>query len=393
MLQPIIFLNSHPIQYFVPLYQQLAKDPDFSLMVLYCSDETINGATDQQFGVKVHWDIPLLQEYNFKFLRNYSFKPSIFKGFWGLMNWGIINYLRKAPKSYLIVHGWASFSHILAIVFGKMFGHTICLRAETPLNQEILKNVFIRALKNCWLRFLFLFIDKFLFIGKQNKLFYQSLGVSVSNLIFIPYAVDNKRFQTVAAQNNKASAREYLKLATDKKIILFSGKYIDKKRPLDLLQAFNGLQENCFLVMVGEGELKPQMQQYILENNLTDSVLLTGFINQSRIPFYYAAADFFVMCSGLGETWGLSINEAMNFKLPIIVSEICGSSFDLVEENLNGFVFETGNIIDLKKKLIKLSSLSDEKIKSMGEASLAKVDQFSYDSIILSLRQMIKPNI
>ncbi len=388
-MQRIIFFNSHPIQYFVPLYQELAKEPGIALEVMYCSDETLKGATDKQFGVKVQWDIPLLEGYNYIFLRNHSFRPSIFKGFWGLMNWGIIDYLRKAPKSVLVVHGWASFSHIMTIFCGKLFGHTVCLRAETPLNQELLKRPAVQTIKNVWLRFLFLFVDKYLYIGKQNKLFYESLGVKEPVLFFTPYCVDNKRFQQVQENTSKTHARNQLNLPTEKRIFLFSGKYIDKKRPMDLLEAFSKTDlQQCFLVMVGDGELREVMEAFIIEKGLSGNVLLTGFINQSVIPFYYAAADLFVMCSGLGETWGLSVNEAMNFKLPIIVSDTCGCSYDLVDANINGAIFETGNLQQLQEQLAHMSTISEERLQAMGQASLAKVNRYSYNAVIQTLKQV-----
>ena len=86
-------------------------------------------------GEKVKWDIPLLEGYNYQFIKNNSWSPSIHKGFLGLQNWAVIRMLHKQPKSIIIIHGWAYLTNILAIVFGKIFGHTICLRAETPWNQ------------------------------------------------------------------------------------------------------------------------------------------------------------------------------------------------------------------------------------------------------------------
>jgi glycosyltransferase involved in cell wall biosynthesis len=252
-MSSIVFLNSHPIQYFVPLYQELAKEPTIELTVLYCSDETLHGATDKQFGVPIKWDIPLLEGYRHHFLKNYSFKPSLFKGFFGLLNWGVVSFLRKQPKSIVVVHGWAYATHIITIIAAKLLGHTVCLRAETPLNQELQKNKVITFLKHCYLRCLFLFVDCFLYIGTQNKLFYRHLGIAEKKLFFTPYCVDNHRFRFIHESVTKVAAREKLGLPTDKKIILFSGKYIEKKRPMDLLQAFKQLTiSNAYLVFVGD---------------------------------------------------------------------------------------------------------------------------------------------
>lgn len=385
----VVFLNSHPIQYFAPLYQQMAKDPEIGLEVIYCSDETLRGAMDKQFGVQVIWDIPLLQGYKHRFLKNRSFRPSIFKGFWGLMNTGIIRYLFRKKKSVVIVHGWAYFTHVLTLIIAKLAGHRVCLRAETPLNQELKKSRLVTTLKHIYLRFLFLFVDRFLYIGTQNKLFYRHLGVKERRLFFTPYSVDNARFGAIAASVTRQQAREMTGLPPGKKIFLFSGKYISKKRPLDLLKAFQALQqEEAFLVMVGDGELRPAMEQFIKDNSLDNRVVLTGFINQSQIPYYYAAADFFVMCSGLGETWGLSVNEAMNFGLPVILSGTCGAAWDLVAQNENGYVYPEGNSTALSACMRQMAELDEDGYEKMAEKSRQIISQYDYDTIIEQIKKL-----
>ena len=67
-MKKLIFLNSHPIQYFAPLYQQITQGTNIPLEVWYCSDESIKGKLDKGFGTAVKWDIPLLQGYAYQFL-------------------------------------------------------------------------------------------------------------------------------------------------------------------------------------------------------------------------------------------------------------------------------------------------------------------------------------
>lgn len=388
MPKKIFFINSHPIQYFAPLYQEIAKNKNFELTVLYGTVATTKGTIDKQFGVKVKWDIPLLEGYYYKVFKNYSFNKKFSSGFWQLINPGLILYLLQQPKSVVIIHGWGYCTHILAIIFSKIKGHTVCIRAETPLNQELRKNKLITFLKHLWLRFLFLFIDNFLYIGSENKKFYQHLGIKEHQLIFTPYAVDNSRFQQFSNQLSKNDAKQYLQLPVQDKIILYSGKYIYKKRPIDLLQAFNNIaaNNNVHLVMVGDGELKPQMQAFITNNNLQTKVTLTGFINQSLIPYYYKAADVFVMCSGVGETWGLSTNEAMNFGIPVIISSTCGAAHNLIQGN--GWIFDEGNIAALTNCLQEFINKPNKELEEMGQKSLHLVNAYSYNAIIDGLAKI-----
>lgn len=384
-----IFLLSHPIQYFSPLFQLMTKDDEIDLLVLYCSDENVKGHIDKGFGIEVKWDIPLLEGYNYKFLKNNSWKPSIFNGFFGLINFEIFRLLKKERGNFLVIHGWNYLTHVLAIIYGKIFGLKICIRGDNPYNQEILKNKKILFIKKIILgKILFGFIDYFLYVGVQNKNFYKFYNVLDYKLIFTPHSVDNDRFRAEYEKykNKKPELRIELGFPVDKKIILFSGKYIPIKRPMDLLQAYHSLDDNNLaLVFLGEGELRNEMEEYNSRYNLKD-VYLIGFKNQSEVSKYFAAADIFVLPSG-GETWGLVVNEAMNFGLPIIVSDMVGCADDLVKENVNGFIFITNNVKDLSNKIKNLINDNDL-INNFGSKSIEIVSTYSYKNIVRKIKEI-----
>lgn len=386
----IIFINTHPIQYFAPLYAYCNRE-GLRVDAWYCSDESIRGKKDVQFGRAVKWDIPLLEGYTYRFFKNYSWKPSIHSGFFGLINTGMIKALFKEPKSVIIVHGWGYLTLLLTVILGKLAGHTICLRSETPYKQEKLHSSSKQLLRKFFLtQFMFRFINKFLFVGKQNAEFYRYYGVKNKDLVFVPYAVDNDRFALdyQKLRSEKGDLKESLHIPTQNFVILYSGKYIPKKRPLDLLKAFHLIKKSeASLVMIGEGQLRTEMEQYINDNNL-NNVILTGFINQSSISSYYAIGDVFAMCSQEGETWGLSINEAMNFELPIVVSDMVGCTDDLVIENETGFTYKCGNIQELSNILSQLSA-NTELRKRLGKNSKEKIDQYSYKVIKNNLQTLL----
>lgn len=387
----IIFINTHPIQYFAPLYSYCNKE-GLKVDAWYCSDESIRGKKDVQFGQAVKWDIPLLDGYVYRFFKNYSWKPSIHTGFFGLINIGMIKALFKEPKSVVIVHGWGYLTLLLVIIFGKLAGHTIGLRSETPYKQEKLHSSLKLLYRKFFLtQFMFRFVDKFLFVGKQNADFYRHYGVENKNLIFVPYAVDNERFYADYLRLNpeKESLREKLGIPVSNFVILYSGKYISKKRPLDLLEAFHCMNKTeATLIMIGEGELRGEMEKYIRDNNVSN-VILTGFINQSFISAYYAIGDVFVMCSQEGETWGLSINEAMNFEMPVVVSDLVGCTDDLVVIGETGSLYKCGNVKELCYILTQLS-VDTELRKRLGKNSKEKINQYSYKVIKNNLQTLLQ---
>ncbi len=183
----------------------------------------------------------------------------------------------------------------------------------------------------------------------------------------------------------KADVFQQLDLPLTKKIILFTAKYIPKKRPMDLLRAVRLLnRKDIMLVMVGEGILRKEMEEYVRKEKM-DNVRFVGFVNQSLISLYYVSADLFVMCSGMGETWGLSVNEAMNFALPVVITETCGCSNDLIDEGENGFIVEEANTTQLAAAIEKgiASGFKD----NAGIKSLARIHQYSITEITGNLKK------
>jgi glycosyltransferase involved in cell wall biosynthesis len=341
----------------------------------YCSDFSVKGGMDVEFGQKITWDIPLLEGYEYQFFKNYSSRKI---GFFRFVNFGMIAKLFSAPKSVIVVHGYHYFTHFVILMLGKFLGHTICLRNDIPLNHEVLKIGWKQQLKKICLKYvLFPRINYFLYVGTQNKLYYESYTISKKRLVSSPYAIDNDRFRSFVF--DKEAERKALGIGLKDKVIIFSAKYITKKRPLDLLKAFHQLnQENIWLIFVGDGALRASMELY-LKDNQVKNVILTGFVNQQEIPKYYAMADLFVMCSAQGEHWGLSANEAMNFDLPMVLSDLTGCASDLVVSGSNGYVFETGNILGLASCIE--SVLIDNTLSGTTTSKMI-IDQFSYQSVL-----------
>jgi len=374
------------------MYAQMARCENLDVTVLYCSDQGVKKRTDRQFRADVAWDIPVLEGYRSVFLKNFAPRPSVY-GFWGLQNWGVVAYLLKAPQSVLVVNGWNYPVCLAAILAGRVFGHTVCLRGESPLTRELKKSKRSIRLRRFLLgNMLFRLVHYFLYIGSRNKGFYEFYGVPGPKLIFTPYSVDNERFIRLLPKDEaaKKALRRSLNLPESGLIVLYSGKYMPKKRPLDLLEAFARLDRpGCCLVMVGDGELRPQMEAFIESRRLA-GVRLTGFVNQQDIPRYYAAADIFVMCSDADETWGLSVNEAMNLGLPVIVSDETGCAADLVRQGENGFVFPAGDV-DALAACLGMLVRNDGLRASAGDASRRIIDEYSYQKIIDQLKTIPCP--
>lgn len=384
-MRKIIILTSHPIQYQAPFFKEINLNKDIELKVFFEQKNNLNnsGFFDKQFNRKIKWDIPLLEGYNFYYIKNlFDFCKKI----------------KKEKPDAILIFGWDSFYKRFIILFSNLFKTKIFVRSENPLNQEQRKNGLKQWIKKIILKVLFRRISAFLYIGEQNRKFYKSYGIPEEKLFFIPYSVDNKRLQN--SYNNlklrKQVFRNELNIKEEDVVVLFVGKFIYKKRPLHLLRAYKKVLDlhkdgnKIHLIFVGEGELRGEMEDYIDKNNLSD-VYLVGFKNQTELPEYYTMSDIFVLPSGIGETWGLVTNEAMNFELPIIISNMPGSGYDLVKEGENGYMFKLGDIDDLSSKISELVE-NKEKRENFGKKSFEIINNYNYEKDVKGILKALNIN-
>ncbi|MBI5305974.1 glycosyltransferase family 4 protein [Candidatus Wolfebacteria bacterium] len=399
----LAIITSHVIQYQTPLFKKLAKHQEIDLSVYFCWKFGSEKTYDFQFGKIIEWDIPLLAGYKYKFLKNFSLNPS--SDFWGQINFGIIIELIKNRPDAVLVYGWNSFVNWLVFITAFLSGSSVLLHGENPLNQELLKSKWKLAIKKIIFgKLLFPRVNAFLYIGEENKKFYQYYGVPEEKLFFTPYAVDNTRFIN-EAKNLKShpphpptggggsNLKNSIGIDSNSIVILFVGKLIEKKRSMDLLKAYHKcITHNSkfiiHLLFVGDGALRSELEKYIKENNLKN-IHFAGFKNQTELPQYYAMADIFVLPSGEGETWGLVVNEAMCFGLPVIVSDVVGCGKDLVKNEENGYIFPLGNIQKLSEYLTDLIKNS-KKRESFGKKSFEIIQNYSHEKDIEGILKILK---
>jgi glycosyltransferase involved in cell wall biosynthesis len=195
----------------------------------------------------------------------------------------------------------------------------------------------------------------------------------------VPYTSDNAELQREAKKlvHLRKSIRASFGVQAESPVILFVGKFQAKKQPARLLDAFLQVRRlhPCTLMLVGAGELESELRQMVAARSIPD-VIFAGFLNRSEIGRAYVAADLFVLPSAVNETWGMVVNEAMNYGLPVIVSDKVGCAPDLVANGNNGFVFDHRSAQELADSLAIL--VSDPGMRHrFGRRSLEIITQWS----------------
>jgi glycosyltransferase involved in cell wall biosynthesis len=375
----VAFIISHPIQYRVPLYQKLRQDSRIDFTVYFCSDIGLKEKYSVDFRRRFKWDILDLRGLNYTILRNYLSYPthgqvSV------LINPGIIRRLLVDKYDAVFIPGYSVISYILAFL-GAAFSHTPVVFGGEPRFPPARPFMLKRIFKDVFLKFLFSKVDAFGYIGKRAKDFYAYYGVPQQKLFLTPYCVDNDFLSKEAAAYapRKEELKKGLGLSSDCPVILYLSKINENKRPFDLLDAFCNLRMPASLVFVGDGPLFHSLEKRVVKRGIKN-VFFFGFQNNSQISKYYAVSDIFVLPSA-GESWGVVINEAMCFGLPVITTDKVMAAYDLVRDGENGYILPVGDTKALSSALEELIDNPDKR-KRMGEASLEIIKKWNYDGFV-----------
>src|SRR5205807_4123460 len=108
-------------------------------------------------------------------------------------------------------------------------------------------------------------VDACLYVGKNNYDYYRKVGVSDSSLFYCPHSIDVERFSEPndELEERARNWRSELKIPPTAKVLLFAGKFEDKKRPLELMRAVAKSGDgNLVLIMIGNGALENEVQNF-----------------------------------------------------------------------------------------------------------------------------------
>ena len=350
----LALVASHPVQYQAPWYRALSSFVD--LRVFFAHRATPADQARAGFGVEFEWDSPVVGGYEHEWLENVARAPRVDR-FLGCDTPGIGAILERRDFDAVLVNGWHLRCYWQAIRAARRAGLPVMVRGDSQLPTP--RGVLRRTVKRLLYPRLLRSFDMCLAVGRRNADYYRYYGVPESRIVRSPHCVDNDFFRRGAAEARRESLplRASLGVPDGAVVVLFAGKLIEKKRPLDLLRALDLVgrdRGDVYGVVVGDGPLKGQLDDH-RARHLTHC-FLSGFLNQQDMARAYAAADLLVLPSSGGETWGLVVNEAMAAGTPAIVSDEVGCAPDLVIEGKTGCSYPCGDVAALAGRIGQLAA-------------------------------------
>lgn len=319
---------SHPIQYFSPLYDLIHARGVVDLTVVYGNDAGIRPTWDPGFAGSHQWDLDLVGGHPHQFLTRgaVSSRSDRLRGYVRL---------RQAMRSWdvAVINGYSTALTTTAIGACWMGSVPYLLRSDTSIRA---KHPIVSP-RHWWPRVVSRRSAGGLAVGLRNAAIHRELGAPAT--FSAPFAVDAERFRTAASRVRAARSgfRRALALPEDVPVIAFAGKFLDTKRPSDVLAVAARIDGSAHVLMIGDGPLSSALRSAATDLPVT----FTGFLNQQAMPEALACADVLVLPSA-HEPWGLIVNEAMACGCVPVVSDQVGCGPDLVAGI--GEIFPVGDL-------------------------------------------------
>lgn len=281
----------------------------------------------------------------------------------------VLDWLRKSFDD-IVICGYSSPTAILAMVYLRMRKIPFCMEVDGGLVRRE------NGLKYAVKRNLVGMAHQWLSTGNYTTDYLVHYGAARERVVCYPFSSLYERdiLPYVVPKGEKTALRRTLDIP-EKHMVLAIGQFIYRKGFDVLLHAASFLPPDTGIYIVG-GEATEEYVQLRQRLEL-GNVHFLGFQKKERLAQFYQAADVFVLPTR-EDIWGLVINEAMAYGLPVVTTDKCVAGLELVENGVNGYIIPTDDADALAEKIRLVLQADTEK---MGEASLEKIRPYTLENM------------
>jgi glycosyltransferase involved in cell wall biosynthesis len=353
----VTIVVSHPIQHFSPWFREIAVLGRVDLRVLFCCDWGTSTYMDPDFRTAFKWDIDLLGGYAHDFLPIRK-RPHTM-GFFQIDNPRVADALDAFDPDVIVLFGYAYLTNWRVRSWARKNRKMVMLYSDSNVKVADTTSRVKAIVKKLMVGHFYDGVDAALYVGNNNVAYHESFKLPRGRLFRCALPVDCSRLlaNVPDPSASRSAIRKRFDIPEEAFVMIWSGKYIARKRPLDLISAVALMAEAgrpVYALMVGEGPERAAMEEAAAKLP-RGNIVLTGFINQSEIPGFYAASDCLVVTSDY-DPHPLVITEAATFGLPVVGSDALGciGEDDTLQAGVNGLTYRCGDVAALTQALVRL---------------------------------------
>lgn len=227
--------------------------------------------------------------------------------------------------------------------------------------------------------------DAYLSSGNNTSDYLEHYGANKKKIYIYPFTSlhDKDILEYVVDSEHKKRIKEKLNIR-EEKVVFSVGQIIYRKGFDILIMACKKLPENVGVYIAG-GQPSEDILRLMKQNDI-NNLHFIGFKNREELAEYYQLADLFVLPTR-EDIWGLVVNEALSYGLPVITTNKCNAGLELINNGVNGYIVNVNDVEELSNKMIKLL-LSDTILRSMAGNCLVKIREYSLEKMALNHKTM-----
>ena len=275
----------------------------------------------------------------------------------------VLRYLNPHKFDFIVVTNYSDLTGMLAVIYMKIMHIPYWVEGDGAFvgtgkgPKEKLKKFLLKNAKG------------YFSTCEQHDIYYLKYGALKEKIVRYPFSsIPEKKILNYAGRiEERKSIRTKIGVDDDKFVVLFVGSFINRKGINLVLQIFNILQgkrDDIVFLLVG-GTLDT-IQESSISEEYKENIVVKDFLIGEELEEVYKAADIFLLPTR-EDIWGLVVNEAMSYGLPVITTDRCNAGLELIENGENGFVTPVDDIDTMVlsiEKIIDMLKLDNIKLKS-----------------------------
>lgn len=289
----------------------------------------------------------------------------------------VLKLLFKQPRHVILAAGWNDFD-VLCLVILKRIG---LVRSKigfwSEANHLTIGASNDNAFKFRVRRFVYNTCDGFQLIsGEMTRRTFDLWNVQFKREIFFPNTIQEE----VHSGGDSVRVKE---TSVTMPTVLIAARLIEKyKGIINFLDALSNKQVKMMkLLIAGDGVDKHKIKALIEFRKLQDHVVLLGQLSSEELAEAYSEADAFCLPS-FSDPSPLSVIEALQWGLPLFISQHCGNHFEAVKQGVNGLIFNPLDADDIANSFDEFMGLAP-KWQEMGKDSFKIYNEKFLKSVVI----------
>jgi glycosyltransferase involved in cell wall biosynthesis len=308
-------------------------------------------------------------QFEWRFLTNGNRLPAPLRETKGAL--AMLRFLSARRPQAIICGGYNTPAAWVCFIWARIFRRRFVLWLESNARDDRKPGV----VKNWLKRLLATNADGIAAAGRATVDYVKGLGAREGQVFLAPMSTDNELFAREASRVPREQEKQ--KLGYPRRLILYSGRLVQKKGVLVLLEAFQRVStelEDVGLLVVGHGPEENAMEDLCRHANLKH-VYFLGARQYQEMPYFCALADLLVLPT-FSDPWGVVVNEAFACGVPAVVSNVAGACDDLIIDGETGFAVKPGDPAELADRIIQVLKDPDLRLR-MSANCRALIRQYS----------------